>query len=165
MLESSAARGIPESDWVNVTVPAGFRFAMPGQPTPDRAIVRSVGSGAAQQYTVIRKTPLLRRGVAAFVVVYADRDARSAPWSFEEVYEAERDRILDRTNGLLLQETERPLNGHPGREFQAQVATGVEIITRIYLIQDRLYILLTGGPLIYPSQPDAERFFASFRVQ
>lgn len=51
-------------------------------------------------------------------------------------------------------------DGHPGREFVAQLADGKFIRQRGYLVQRTLYSLVAANVPV----PEAERFFASFKL-
>lgn len=62
------------------------------------------------------------------------------------------------------QAKESEMYGYPGVELQFRSMQGGSYITRIIVVDTRLYVLLAGGQMGYPEEENIKRFFGSFSV-
>jgi hypothetical protein len=56
------------------------------------------------------------------------------------------------------------LGDYPGRDVKAALLGGKEIRNRMYIANGRMYQVTVFGPKGYTTSPDAEKFFASFKI-
>jgi len=160
-------REIPPAAWIEFAPPmGGCLVRLPDEPVAEEFATRRLGARSAQQFTVLRKSPLLRRGLAGYVVLVSERAAEvnGRRLTFDDYYEDERYRLLERLDGIPVREKALTLAGHAGKELQIDLGDGTFVVVRVYLAEQRLYVLLAGGPLVQPGQGDAARFFESFRI-
>jgi hypothetical protein len=77
-----------------------------------------------------------------------------------------RDGSVNNVRGRLLRERDIVLEGYPGKEIEYEGETPAEEIykSRIYLVKQRLYVLLVTAPRNGASK-DAEKFLNSFKLR
>jgi hypothetical protein len=72
--------------------------------------------------------------------------------------------VASQPGGRLLGESPISLaDGSPGREYEIQF-TGMRAAARVFVVKDRSYVLVAGGPSLTRSSPDARKFLDSFKV-
>src|SRR5688572_8775149 len=135
----------------------GFSISMPGTPR-EQTIPTSTPDGQ-----VISKLVSAQADGIVCLVVYTDLPIVATD-------QAEVSALIDNArDGLLLQPgskitAERPvsIDGHTGKEFQAESA-GKVLTARIFLVKDRMYQVAISVPKGTPAGA-AEAFLSSFKL-
>lgn len=104
----------------------------------------------------------------AYSVAYSDYpEAWVKTKTAEETLDSARDGAVARIKGKLLSEVKVTMDGAAGRElFIAGEGEPLNVRARMAMVDGRLYVLqaLSVGPLHDVPDPDADRFFNSFRL-
>lgn len=144
-------------DWQELrSVEGGFSVMMPGKPKltvdpPDAAGI------TAHSY-------LVDLGQVAYMVAYSDYPAgRLSKVPAERVLEDARDNLIKDRNVSLRIDRPISLADHPGREVIFEAADGFTQMIRLYVVKDRLYQTISGGPKGHEQTKGALRFHDSFR--
>jgi hypothetical protein len=165
VLANLSRHDIPESAWQPFVLPnGGGQLLLPGEPTSEAVTGRGPGVIAAQRFEVIRAEEDV-----LFLLLRTDRAADvTQSLTFAEFYAPERDYLLDKAPGRVVQESDLTLNGHPGKELQVELQAKGMMIARTYLVRgqprDRGYVLVAIGRRLQPGKGDAARFFDSFKI-
>lgn len=76
--------------------------------------------------------------------------------------------MLQALSGSIIEEHAARLGGWPGRAFSFKYrvsgSPGIQHV-RIYLVENRAYLLAVAGHPDYVSREDADRFFGSFSLR
>ncbi len=75
---------------------------------------------------------------------------------------------VSNVGGTLLNQRDLTLNGHPGREIQAEATVeGEEVVfkARIYIVENRLYMIQALSYKADASSPDLDKFLDSFQLK
>jgi hypothetical protein len=150
------------AEWTTFAPPGErCRVLMPG--LPDRKPARTNASGLAggRKFSVVRAADDV-----GYCLCTLDAAAGGLPRNaIVEVYQAERDHMLKASKAQLTSESDLTLGGRFGKEFQARLADGKNLVVRFYFGSDRVYVLLAGGPKVRSDSGDAARFFGSFHIE
>jgi len=90
---------------------------------------------------------------------YSDADLKKGPVAKRLDYA--REGAVNSSGGTLKSETKRELDGHPGRDVVIVKDSEVVVRTRIYLVKNRLYQVMTLGKV--PAK-ESDAFLDSFRL-
>jgi hypothetical protein len=107
---------------------------------------------------------LVDHGDTAYLVGYTDYPANSfAGKPLNKVLDEERDNLVKGTKMTI--RADKPISnaGHPGREVVIEDTNGFTQRLSIYLVGDRLYEVISGGPKNHDASPQAKRFHDSFQ--
>lgn len=133
----------------------GFAVLFPGTP---KARFEPAGEGgvAAHEFVV-------GLGQAAYAVSYDD----FAPNTFvgkdpRRILDLARDRLVKGQPVKLLADKPVRVDNRTGREVVFEESDGYTQVYRIYVVKDRLYQTITGGPRGSDKSPEAIRFHDSF---
>jgi len=160
-----APRGeIPASAWQEVAPPGGgYRVLMPGEPKQLKGSPKGIGGADARNFVVSW------RDEAEFFLSFWDWPAAARTKDpLKDLGATVEDRLRDQFEGIVVQRRDISLNGHAGREWVIEPATGGILIARLYQVKgisaDRYYVLsvLADGTRLKPA---AARFFDSFRIE
>jgi hypothetical protein len=165
-LGALAAAGFGGFRWREVSPPGGgFRVMMPGRPveeveeekTPQGRATgsRFVSRGCERGYELAR--------LHVYGVTFLDYPpgylTRRSP---AEVFRAQRD-ALTRSEGRLVSEKSVSLSGFPGTELRIEADDGGVIACRLFLVRQRLYLVMARYPRTNPG-PGVRAFFDSFAI-
>jgi hypothetical protein len=149
----------PENPWITYQPERRWRVEMPGEPA-----VQKEDEGEGRIATLHGfKHPATG---AAFVVIHYDLD-KGKPWlgTPDEALRKARDRVLAQAPRSKEKEARRcPLGEHPGMEFVLDTPGQGPIVLRTYLVRQRVYLLVVGGPGAGPGSRAAQRFLDSFTL-
>ncbi|OAI40363.1 hypothetical protein AYO40_04845 [Planctomycetaceae bacterium SCGC AG-212-D15] len=151
---------IPAEDWTTFTAPDGrCRLEGPGDFFEQyTALAHGPGIDRVWRFTLNRD-----REDATFLLTYSDRRKDT---SFDAIYRAERDYVVEYMKGTLIEERDVNLDAHAGKEFSVRMGWQGRLRARIYRVEgptvDRIYIVLVAGNHLQAS--DTERFLESFRL-
>jgi hypothetical protein len=107
----------------------------------------------------------VERNGGAFMVAYDDfAPGRVGPQYADEVLTQAQKALLAGMNGKLREENPATLDGRPGKQIIFETADHTVGKLRVFVGQNRLYQVLFVGPAGQESSPDADRFFASFKL-
>jgi hypothetical protein len=159
----TSGRRISASDWKEFSPPGeGFRILMPGRPAASNPPM----IGAPGTYRSYRVE--LGSGDAEFIVGCADIPREQLPTvPLDQRFVGAREGMLSNSppGCKLTDEREISLDGYPGRQFVLRVPFQGQYVTRLYIVDTRLYMLLAGGSWIKPDKGDAQKFFDSFALE
>lgn len=134
----------------------GFTALFPG--TPKANFEPADKSGVAAHEFVVGL------GQIAYAVSYND----FAPNTFagknpQRILDRARDRLVKGQPVKLLADKPVKTDNHIGREVVFEESDGYTQVYRIYVVKDRLYETITGGPKGSDKSPETIRFHDSFR--
>src|SRR5262249_38722228 len=89
---------------------------------------------------------------------------RDATITDADRFAAARDAEVAQAKGKLVSEKEIKLGSHPGREYEIAVSGLGVLRARIYLANQRVYVLKVLGPKSYTRSATAEKFLDSFKL-
>jgi HEAT repeat protein len=154
---------IPDAEWKEFPVKGQhFRVLLPGTPKPALSQGKLT---AGSLYGVEREN-----GKVAFLVGYAPIpafDLQRVPW--EQRFKAALQGTLANQPGSKVR-TEKAvsLDGHPGKEYEAEVPQKGTLVIRFYGVNDedeaQFYTLMVGSPAYSAASADVRKFFDSFRL-
>jgi hypothetical protein len=147
-----------QSDWVVFSPKgSGFSVRLPSKPT-ERPLPQGAEAGRAF-------SPLyeLTSGDFKYVITYKD-----FPFSVEG---AQRDKLLDMgaeagitsAGGKVVSNKPISLADHPGREVRGEMK-GFLYQSRVYLVEQRLYLLIVWLPAAKTGSENVANFFESFEL-
>jgi hypothetical protein len=110
---------------------------------------------------------LLVCGDSAYNISYADYSTemtKTVP--ADKLLEEGRDAGIQSVNGRLISEKRISLEGSPGREVVIDLpgSEKVTVRARLYLVDNRLYDIVFGGPPAAAKGPSTDAFMASFKL-
>ncbi len=154
------------ASWQEFTPPdGGFSVLMPGTPQEDRSTSQS-DFGQIETVNFIVEAS---SGSVAYVVSYADFPPELlASIDPQQVLNLAVEQQMQQRNFTIMNHRDITLNGHAGVEF---TATGtIEGLastakSRVYMVNNRFYMLICVAVNDYYSEEDATRFLESFTLQ
>jgi hypothetical protein len=153
---------VPITQWTPYVSSDGqFSIDLPGAPKVEDAMV-----GTSKTKTIL--FPLSDDD--AFMVYLDDIRAGLAdlrnPETIEKALDANRDGILEPGGFTLTREDKITFGQYPGRYMEMVSDKNSDLIMRskIYLIDNRLYALTVCGKKSFAMSPDADRYWASFKL-
>jgi hypothetical protein len=152
----------PPAGWqVFQSKTGGYTVWLPGTPKETRT---EAGSGKGKREMIQVMVNDVLSGLT-FLASHADFKDRIFP-DAEQALDAARDGAKDAIGAKLVSEQRIRLGDHHGRELRLTVAAakGVLFRLRIYLVGQRNYQLMVGGPETAVEGPAAEEFFRSFSL-
>lgn len=140
--------------------PEGGRYyvLMPGAPERSTEPVPLPDGRSVQMFQAVIETPN-----AAFLSTYVD-------YPPELVTGSSPDKLLDNVrNGsskghTLRNEKRLTIAGNQGREYVIVRSNGVILVTRAFLVGNRLYQIIVAGRAGIEQNPDTAKFLESFRL-
>jgi hypothetical protein len=152
----------PPAGWqVYESRTGGYTVWLPGKPT-ETTSEAGTGKNKHQMYQAQVKDVL---SGLTLLVTYADFSNTIFP-DPDKALDAARDGATQQSGTKLVREDRIALGDHPGRELRLALpsAKGVLFRLRIYLVGQRTYQLMVGGPEKAVEGASAETFFQSFRL-
>jgi hypothetical protein len=141
----------------------GFSVLLPGTPNETKIpIPAPPGGKRTTQYLFA-----VNRGNGAYLVSYQDNPEleKVSAEKAQEALKRAQTGVQNMFNGKLMNEKAITFQGNPGREFSTEVPAGPGVCrSRIYLVKGRLYQLIAVGVKEFPTTPEAEQFFNSFKL-
>jgi hypothetical protein len=145
--------------WTEYRPPEGrYYVLMPGAPQTSTEPVPIAGGQTVQMYQAIVETPN-----AAYLATYVD-------YPPEMVRGSSPDTLLDNVrNGsakghTLRGEKRLTIAQNKGREYVIARSNGVILVTRSFLVGNRLYQIIAAGTPGVEQNPDTAKFLESFRL-
>ncbi len=138
-----------------------FSVSFPGTPEEQvESVTTAIGTIETQFFVVTQKD-------MAYSVNLADYPPEViAAEDIQQMLDGARDGAVSNVNGELLEEKELVLNGHPGREFKVKVEDeDIVVRARIYLVNERLYVVQALSTERLASSEDIEKFLDSFQLE
>ena len=154
-----AKRKSVQSDWIVFSPKnGGFSVKLPSKPT-ERSLSQNTEPGQTSSPPLYQ---LASEGLT-YVITYRDdpfyKDAQTSEF-LETVAEAG----ITRAGGKVTSNEPISLDGYPGREVKGEMA-GFFYQSRVYLIKQRLYVLIVWLPAAQTGSENAAKFFKSFQVE
>jgi len=139
-----------------------YKVLLPGTPkSRELASDGEFGTSVAHMNTVTV-------GETVYTVSHTDFGDGVKKLSPKDVYDATRDRMVERMNGKVFGETDVSLDDHPGRETRIEIGTddGYRMFLRyrVFLVGSRLYQFSVGGTRKEATSKNADKFFKSFAL-
>ena len=137
--------------------PAGFLVQFPADPAVTRQPIEGQPGSTETQFMV-------DQGAVAYMVMVSEYPSNSLPRSPDGAYFTTlRDTFAQATQGKV--RTSRPLNIGPYSGSEAVIDNAPNVyVVHFYIVGDRLYQVLTGGPNGHEGSENAHRFLDSFRL-
>ena len=108
---------------------------------------------------------LVDLGKTAYEVSYTDyQPGTFAGRSVEAIFNVARDDLVKGQPVKLLADRKITLGDHPGREVVFADQDGYTQVYRFFVVKDRVYAVVAGGPAGSEKSPEAKRFLESFRL-
>ena len=147
------------ADWVKFSPPGSpFTILLPTQPKEEKKVTEhSSGPYTTVLYTTSNPDREL------FLVGWVDYDPKFK-FGVQAELEANRDNFVKATKATLLSTTPIKLGAHPGIEFKAEMTGKADIVSRVYIVGRRPYLLVLVTPPGRDSSAVRERFFSSFKL-
>jgi len=145
---------VPESasNWREFSSNAGgFSVSMPG--VPEEEANTSKRGNAVRGLT-------LSNSSEAYLLIYSDLSETPSNVEIQKMMDTAISMLTQRRNLKLLSQRDISLKGYPGREFDIGRDDTSIIKGRIYIMQQRIYLLT----VVTPKPSNAQRFLESFRV-
>ena len=147
-----------QSDWIVLSPKdGGFSVKLPSKPT-ERSLPQGTETGQTP-------SPVyeLTSGSLKYVITYKDH-----PFDVEG---AQRDKLLEmgaeagiiRAGGKVVSNKPISLDEYPGREVKGEMG-GFLNQSRVYLVKQRLYLLIVWLPADKAGSENAAKFFESFKI-
>jgi hypothetical protein len=156
--DSQQATGSTQSDW-SVFSPegGGFSVNLPGKPT-ERSLPQS---------TETERTPSpvyeLTSGGLKYVILYKDGLVSAEVTQRDKFLEMAAEAGIISAGGKVVSNKPVSLGDYPGRELKGEVA-GFLYQSRVYLVNQRLYVLIVWLPAGKAGSENAAKFFQSFKI-
>ena len=143
--------------WIRHSSTAGrFSILMPAEPNVEEEPVDTAAG------KLINHIFLVQKGSATFYISYADYPQNDA--DPQRVLDGVRDGGINSIKGTLVSEKTITHKSYPGREFQ--VSTQGELyMSRIFLINNRLYLMFVVAPVGQLTDAEVNRFLTSFDLK
>lgn len=139
-----------------------YKVLMPGTPKPGEIAVD------CELGTTVAHTNTVTVGETLYIVNHSDFGAGVKKLSPKEVYDATRDRLVEKVNGKVFGETDVMLGDHPGRETRIELGTddGYRMFFRyrIFFVGSRLYQFSVSGTKKEADSKNADKFLNSFKL-
>ncbi len=119
--------------------------------------------------TIVSRMFVGNSGGIGYMVGYSDYPDEVIQTSDpEEMLDGSRNGAVNNVNGKLVMETRISLAGHPGREFVAEAKgknqEDLTIKTRLFLVKNRLYMVLTAAKKEKAASSEMNQFLQSFKL-
>ena len=135
----------------------GFEVLLPVAPKI-RSEAPDMSGGVANVFTA-------DLGSTAYVVSYTDyQPGTFAGRSPELIYNVARNDLVKGQPVKLLADRKVAVSGRDGREVIFSDKEGYTQVYRFLVVKDRLYAVISGGPLNHEKSAEVRRFFASFKL-
>lgn len=152
--------------WVDFTSEAG-NFSARFPVTPEAQAQPAPGNEARDVHLFIAA-----QDSAAYMISYTDFQNEAltvAPEIAKQTFDTARDSLVSSMAGIITAEEEAPLGAYPGRQIAFTIAEevapgGGKGIARLYLVNNRLYLVTTFSPNSDYSPEQANDFLASFSL-
>jgi hypothetical protein len=135
-----------------------YRILMPGSPQISTEPVPLPDGRRVQMHQAMVEGPNV-----AYLSTHVDYPA-------ELVQQTSRETLLDNVrNGsskghTLVREKRLTIGGNPGREYVISRANGITLVTRSFLVGNRLYQVIVAGRAGIEQDPDTGKFLQSFTL-
>lgn len=137
-----------------------FKIEFPAQPTESKQNVPSpIGQLTANLFTAE-----IPQSMSVYVVAYTDYPANLVKKSDDAVLDGARDGCVKNVQGKLLSEKKLTLDKYPGREIAVELPGQARYRARIYIVNLRLYQVITVGSEAFVKSKDADKFLDSFQL-
>jgi len=147
---------VAQTSWNEFSSSEGkFAVSMPG--TPKQETETDEDGLTAHSFTVELQNP-----DSAYLVTYYDvpEVAKATPEQVKELLDGTPDAFAKGGNANLTRSQNIILDGNPGREFEFTSTEGFSGKGRVYLVQQRLFLVVA----IAPQTQSIQRFLESFRL-
>lgn len=143
---------------------AGFRVALPATPV-EEVIPADPELGLGESGAILLDTGGNTLGYGAFYRDYIDLPPLETPEAIATFFDDFRDDFVANgvLDGQLLREREIMLDSHPGREMEI-IGTEGFLKTRVYLVGDRLYMIVAVAMTEETYPETGDRFLDSFEL-
>ncbi len=138
----------------------GFSVLDPGTPKEERKALDSV-AGPVELHLFSFEPG----GAFNFGVAVADIPPGRLEQGAEVILSDTVAGMANRSGDRVISEVRIVLEDHPGRQFMVQRQQGDTTRARVYVIRDRLYMLVVNAAPGHDSSDDAVRFLDSFKLQ
>lgn len=149
-------------EWLNFESESGrFSVLFPGAPDEQVESVQTAIGVIETQFFMVTQRDL------AYSVNLADYPPEMiAAGDTQQMLDGARDGAVSNVNGELLEEKELTLGGYPGRELKVRVEEeGIVVRARIYLVNERLYVIQAMSKERLASSEDIDKFLDSFELK
>jgi hypothetical protein len=156
------ATGGQNLEWLNFESESGrFSVLFPGEPDEQVESVQTAIGVIESQFFMVTLENM------AYSVNLADYPPEMiAAGDTQQMLDGARDGAVSNVNGELLDEKELTLSGYPGREFKVKVEDeGIVVRARIYLVNERLYVIQALSKERLASSEDIDKFLDSFQLK
>jgi hypothetical protein len=134
----------------------GFAVSFPGTP--------KTNVGAPNQTGPISHSFYVDAGPSSYVVMYIDYQPGTLSGKDPQgLFDSGRDNLVKGKKVKIRVDRKFTLADHPARKIVIEGADGSIQIFNLYLVKDRVYEVISGGPKGFDKSADAKRFNDSFR--
>ncbi|HTE18315.1 MAG TPA: hypothetical protein VK689_08030 [Armatimonadota bacterium] len=155
-----SAAGAAQNDWKEFSSTEGrFRVLLPGKPEMQK---QSVDTALGPQDLYMHRAVA---GPLSYVVIYTDNpEAALKERGGDQFLDDVRDGFIRSIRGKLLTEKKATLDSNTGNELLVEAPNGINVVSRLCLVKNRLYQLIAIGPKEESAAPEVTWFFDSFKL-
>jgi hypothetical protein len=133
----------------------GFAVSFPGTPKMTTSDPNQPGATSHSFY--------VNAGASSYVVIYADYEPGTLNGKDPQgLFDSGRDNLIKGNKVKIRVDRKFTLANHPARKIVLEAADGTIQIYNLYLVNDRIYEVISGGPKGFDKSADAKRFNDSF---
>jgi hypothetical protein len=149
--------------WKRFTARAdGYSVEMPGEPEARKGRDNSLGIDVEATVHVVRSD---RERLSYLAVGYKLPAKLKTENEMTRALGDMRDKFLGKFQGKVARDRKLDVKQGLGREYLIRSALGASALVRIYLLEDRLFVLQVVGTEDLTSSSSAERFLNSFQMK
>ncbi len=150
---------LPKESWAEYVSPdKRFRVTMPGKPEFQKYPV--------PRTEVVMTLHLVDLKTSAFLVSYYDIPPDQTRVSPEARLDAVAKGTVEKPLGRsLIKATSIDIDGYPGQELVIQEAKEGHTILRLYMVEERFYMVSAVGKDFTDKHPDVVKFFSSLKIK
>ncbi|HEY9604193.1 MAG TPA: hypothetical protein V6C85_21440 [Allocoleopsis sp.] len=163
LVRAEPAAQAAQSQWEKFSSPEGkFSILMPVKPTQEK---QTTGSSSLSLETNLFKASS-NNNQATYSVSYTDFPPELAQLPASFLFDSLSSRFTSDRKLKLLKQQDIKLNEYPGKEFQFEASGRTLITYRAYLVEKRLYQVISETPKSTGNAPssDSEKFLNSFQL-
>lgn len=149
-----------DADWKPFTAQeAGFTVLLPGVPKVQKQKIKTPAGNLEVTLFVLEG---MKATFAVSYAVFPPKVVEAA--TLEQRLDKARAGAVATAGGILKSEKKITLEQYPGRELHIENASPGMVVTRMFVVKDRLYQVTITGPRQLLKDPATQMFLESFRL-
>lgn len=165
LAQADASDNSQTEEWQEFTSPQGnFTVSMPGKPT-EEITEANAENGITESGSFLLELEGDILGYGVFYKHLPNAPSVASTEQTKEFFDGFRDDFVQNgvLDGTLVEESDVMLGEYAGRQLEVSGSEGY-IKLRVYLVEERLYLLLAASETQEKFPPAGDRFFNSFKL-